>query len=145
QEFAPIRTLTHLLTSSVMTDDAVGADFTLAVTLHTPAHLKRFRADDAIARVLVLVLPDPVDLRHRLDGTVTLLALHPGTYVPHVREVRVVGQIIDAHPRDGLLLAPVLGKLLHARAVSSDHRDATREVTARADLYRRNARVGRTV
>src|SRR3981189_3733084 len=62
------------------------------VTVDAPAHVERRRL---------------IDLFHVLDLAVTRLTSHAGVDVPHMREVYVLGQLVDADPRHRLLLAPI--------------------------------------
>src|ERR1700694_5074032 len=62
------------------------------VTVDAPAHVERRRL---------------VNLFHVLDLAVTRLTRHTRVHVPHVREVDVLRQLVDAHPRHRLLVAPI--------------------------------------
>lgn len=87
-----------------MTSPAILAvlDSPLLVTAKTPAHLQRRN----------LRYP-----RHLCDVTMALLALQPGLYMPLVREVNIVRQIMNLDPRDRLFLIPIGGKLLYERRI----------------------------
>src|SRR5690606_1156923 len=95
QEIAPIQTVAHRLTSSIMTDETVRTHLALAMTIDAPAHLQRIRLGDAIPAPARSAVPD-FDFLHCLDRPVALLTFQPGIDMPHVREVRVVRQIVDA-------------------------------------------------
>src|SRR5689334_2649837 len=98
--------------ASVVTRDAVERGVgiprgvLLAVTVDTPAHAQR-RRRHAKARHIQKVVRDRGtrlgrDGRHRLDGAMTGLASHAELDVGFVREVRVLGQLEHAHPRNRL-------------------------------------------
>ena len=84
--------------------------------------------DDVLSRL-------GVHLLHGLDAAVTGLALEPRRDVILVGELRMLGNLEDAHPRDGLLLFPERVKLLHLRVALGGH-DL---VTPHASLHRRQA------
>src|SRR5690606_5870447 len=123
---------------------AVRTDLPLAMAVHTPSHLQGVQLGDAVAAVGRAAIPH-LDLLHRLDRAVALLTLQAGVDVTHVREVGVVRQIVDADPRNRLLLTPVGDELLHFRAVRRDQRRTARNVTAGAYLHGRNARIDRAI
>src|SRR5215467_14863078 len=56
-------------------------------------------AADAPAHVEARVL---IDARHVLDLAMACLTRDAGVHVPHVREVDVLGKLVDAHPRNRL-------------------------------------------
>jgi len=62
----------------------------LAVTLYTPTHV--VTAPNRVTTVEDL---------HLLHLTMTLLTLKAGIHVTHVREVHMVGNLIDTNPRNG--------------------------------------------
>src|SRR6202140_5358548 len=80
------------------------------VTVDAPAHVERRRL---------------INLLHVLDLAVAGLASNTGVDVPHVREVHVLGQLVDADPRDRLLLVPVRRELLNFRFSGRDDGVAT--------------------
>src|SRR5687768_586492 len=115
---------------SIVTHGAVDPGFPLFVTFQAPAHVER------------ALLPHYL---HRLDRAMTLLALEAGLDVTHVREVYVVRQIVNAHPRNRTLFLPVGSELLHTGSVRPDHRYATGQMTTGAYLDGRNPGVDRTI
>src|SRR6267143_733221 len=68
------------------------------VTVDAPAHVERRRL---------------INLLHVLDLAVARLARHARVHVPHVREVNVLGELVDADPRHRLFLIPVGSELLN--------------------------------
>src|SRR5512145_2625282 len=77
------------LMGSVVTDAAVVAHLLLDVAADAPSHVE----------ILLLIHG-----KHVLDGTVTLLTGDTRVHVSHVRELHVVGHLVDADPRNGLIL-----------------------------------------
>src|SRR2546423_9557197 len=67
------------------------------VAVHTPTHVERVSL---------------VGLFHRLDLSVTSLARDAGVDVPHMREVYVLRQLVDADPRHRLFLVGETDELL---------------------------------
>src|SRR6516225_10016574 len=124
----------------VVTGDAVVGRAAREVTLHAPAHLELRRRQEEAA-LGVAGLRSQVDALLVLDRTVALLALHARLDVAHVLELHVVGQVVDAHPRDRLVLVVVLVDLrdLLLRARSAPLLDVL--VAAHADRDRRHRRV----
>src|SRR4029077_12548356 len=71
------------------------------VTVDTPPHVERRRL---------------IDLFHVLDLAVARLTSHACVNVPHVREVNVLRELVDAHPWHRLFLVPVASELLNFRS-----------------------------
>src|SRR5688572_21424959 len=98
---------------SVVTHAAVVPNLALHVTVHAPAHVER----------LLLVHG-----KHLLHLPVTRLTRDARVDVAHVRELHVVGYLVNAHPRDRLILRRELLELRDLRAFRSvgtpraDHR-----------------------
>src|ERR1700693_2300322 len=67
------------------------------VTVDAPPHVERRRL---------------IDLLHVLDLAVARRACHARVHVPHVREVNVLRELVDADPRHRLFLVPESGELL---------------------------------
>src|SRR5687767_15461403 len=84
------------LIGSVVADAAVVAHLALHVTGDAPPHVER----------LLLV-----DGKHLLHLSVAGLTGDAGVHVPHVRELHVVGHLVNAHPGNGLILRSELLKL----------------------------------
>src|SRR2546425_5415880 len=131
---------------SVVTRDAVqrraglARRVPLAMAVHAPAHRHRRRRRAESGHVEEVVGERRPRARrhrgHRLHGAVTRLAGHAEAHVGLVREVRELGQLVDAQPRDWLALGPVLGQLLDLGAVGGGG-----VVVADAPLHRRQPRV----
>src|SRR5882762_7031862 len=68
------------------------------VTVDAPPHVERRRL---------------IDLLHVLDLAVARLARHARVHVPHVREVNVLGELVDSDPRHRLFLVPLVSELLN--------------------------------
>lgn len=82
----------------------------LYVARKTPAHLERRY---------------PCDPRHRGDVAMTLGALKPCLYMPFMRIINVIGQVMHLYPRNWLFIVPVLLKLLYLRGIGLDDIMAT--------------------
>src|SRR5690606_853201 len=92
----------HRSSASVVVNEAVDARLPLLVAVDAPPHPQRLRK---------------LDLRHLLDGAVTVLTRDPGVHVHHVREPNVLRKIVDPDPGDRDLRLRILHQLLQLRAV----------------------------
>src|SRR5207247_5072743 len=115
------------------------ADVDRPVALHAPAHGELGGRDvhpRQVQEIVREVLPrDRADALHGLDAPVAGLALHAGLDVRLVGEVRELGELEDAYPRDRLLPLPVVLELLDLR-ITLGGDDL---VTAHAAFHRGNA------
>src|SRR5688572_5350925 len=119
------------LIGSVVAHAAVVADLSLHVTVDAPPHVER----------LLLVHG-----KHVLHLAVTRLTGDAGIDVPHVREVHVVGHLVDAHPRNRLILRRELLELRDFRsfgAIGAPRADD--RVTPHAGAHGGESRIGRFV
>src|SRR5687767_971744 len=95
------------------------------VAVHAPAHVERGGLIHGF---------------HVLHIAVAGLAADAGVDVPHVREVDVLGKLVNANPRNGLLLVPVGSELLDLRLSRGDD-----GVTPHAGAYSGESWVRRAV
>src|SRR5262245_52803936 len=132
--------------ASVMTRHAVhgrsrpARSVLLTVAFDAPAHAQGW-AGWAHAHEVHEVVAEPGagaggGRGHGLHGAVTRLALEPGADVRLVREIRELGELVDALPRNRLVLGGELGELLDLGTVGS--RDL---VTPHAAGDRRQSRI----
>jgi len=88
-----------------MAGPAIDAGLVFAVAVETPAHLETGLTGQ---------------LRHLRDLAMAGAAIEVGPDMHHMGKVNMIGQLVDAHPGDDLLLFPISAQLLHAWVVHSD-------------------------
>ena len=101
-----------------MTGPAIDAGLIVPMTVQTPSHPQAERAGDAF---------------HGRHFAMTGATVNLGAQMHHVREIDMIGQIVDPDPEDRLLLFPVGQQLLDFRSVGRD-----KEMTGAAIRHRRD-------
>jgi hypothetical protein len=115
---------------SIVANGTVDGGVVVPVALDTPTHLQ------GLGHLL-----DDLDL---FDHSVTFLALQGSgisSHVSHMGESDMVGDLVDADPRNGLSPIPVVPELVHLLGIVPPLDD---EVTSHTGGDRRNACVHRT-